>query len=71
MPTYDFKCNPCEKTVEVRMSFDEKEIPKCETCREPMNRVYSVPGAVIFKGDGWAGYELRNGWNGKVNTRYE
>ena len=51
MPTYDYRCEKCQITVEVMHSVSEHG-PKC--CEQPMNKVFSATPA-IFKGDGWGG----------------
>mgnify|MGYP006281219377 FL=1 len=54
MPTYDFVCLACDKTVEMLMAVDATDRPQCETCGNFMNKVYTPP-AVHFKGGGWGG----------------
>lgn len=54
MPTYDFVCLVCDKTVEMRMAHDATDRPQCETCGSHMTKVYTPP-AVHFKGGGWGG----------------
>lgn len=51
MPTYDYRCEKCQMTVEVMHSVSEHG-PKC--CEQPMNKLFSATPA-IFKGDGWGG----------------
>lgn len=53
MPTYDYKCEKCDKVVEVVHSIHQKEPAKCETCGEPMLKGMGI-GHVQFKGAGWA-----------------
>ena len=54
MPTYDFVCMNCDKTVEMHMAYDAMDMPTCETCGYKMVKVYTPP-AVHFKGGGWGG----------------
>lgn len=53
MPTYNFKCQDCEKTTQEVRTFDDadKEL-LCDTCNIPMHKVYSV-GAIKFNGGGF------------------
>ena len=52
MPTYDFKCEECETTFELSLSFDNKDMQYCEDCEKPLVRIYA-PVAAIFRGTGW------------------
>ena len=52
MPTYDFKCEQCQNTFELNISFDNKDLQYCEDCEKPLARVYG-PVAAIFRGTGW------------------
>jgi predicted nucleic acid-binding Zn ribbon protein len=40
--------------VELHLTFDSTERPKCERCGNLMVKVYTPP-AVQFKGGGWGG----------------
>jgi putative FmdB family regulatory protein len=53
MPTYEFKCPDCEKVVQEVRSFDDynKEC-LCESCKIPMNKVFSI-GVIKFNGGGF------------------
>ena len=56
MPTYDFKCEPCELYIEViRPMSDESEVV-CEKCKAEMRQSFSAP-KIIYKGSGWAWQE--------------
>jgi putative FmdB family regulatory protein len=52
MPTYDFKCEQCQTTFELNLSFENKDLQYCEDCEKPLVRIYTPVGA-IFKGTGW------------------
>jgi putative FmdB family regulatory protein len=54
MPKYDFSCTKCESVVEMHMSYDATERPKCDKCGETMSKTFTPP-AVHFKGGGWGG----------------
>jgi len=53
MPTYDFQCNHCQKTFEVRASFQEKEQglkPMCPTCKSMETHQILTAGMFFRKG---------------------
>lgn len=53
MPTYNFKCPDCEKTLqEVRTFEDADKELLCDACNIAMHKVYSV-GAIKFNGGGF------------------
>jgi putative FmdB family regulatory protein len=52
MPTYDFKCEQCQETFELNLSFENMDTPHCGDCAKPLVRVYG-PVAAIFRGTGW------------------
>ena len=54
MPNYDYRCRThTDIWTEVARSFEERDdFPLCETCKEPMERVYSAP-AIKFNGTGF------------------
>lgn len=53
MPTYDFYCKTCDKTIELIVFYrDFNEIQRCEDCYTQLDRVIPVVPA-HFKGDGW------------------
>lgn len=52
MPTYDFKCEQCQNTFELNLSFDNKDMQYCEDCEKPLVRIYAAVPA-HFKGTGW------------------
>lgn len=51
MPTYEFTCLPCDRTLTVTCSYDELEGISCD-CGEIMKRSYNF-GAVTFNGPGF------------------
>jgi len=53
MPTYHFTCNECDSTVSHLIPLDEDiAAPKCLSCKEFMERVFSIP-SIVFRGSGW------------------
>ena len=53
MASYDYKCDADDFRITVHRGMTEDEIlPYCDTCNEPMKRVYSAP-PVKFNGSGF------------------
>jgi putative FmdB family regulatory protein len=53
MPTYHFTCKECDSTISHLVPLDEDIVaPKCLSCKEIMERVYSIP-SIVFRGGGW------------------
>ena len=53
MPLYDYQCNHCQTTFEVRASFQEKEIglkPECPNCQTVETHQILTVGLFIRKG---------------------
>ena len=55
MPTYDYKCNSCEKEFEFFQSMKDDPITKCILCEEEgkVKRLISKGSGIIFKGSGF------------------
>lgn len=43
MPTYDYRCDHCDKLVEIVKSFTEAERDEVHDCGHQMNRYFSLP----------------------------
>jgi len=53
MASYDYKCNADDFSITINRSMSEDEIlPYCDTCNEPMIRIYSAP-PVKFNASGF------------------
>lgn len=53
MASYEYKCSADNQLVTISRGMTEDEIiPYCDTCNEPMSRVYSAP-PVKFNGTGF------------------
>ena len=59
MPIYEYKCDPCDRTVE-RLSKHGASAPACHDCASPMKKLVSR-SSFALKGGGWYkdGYGLR------------
>ncbi len=53
MPTYEYKCNKCNKIFEVFQSITEEPIRKCPECSSPVERLINGGSGFLFKGSGF------------------
>ena len=52
MPIYEYECNSCHTSFELRQGFDADPVGTCPTCQgAAQRRFHSV--AVIYKGSGF------------------
>ena len=52
MPTYDYECERCRQTYEVRQRISAEPLTTCQHCGGPIHRRLG-PAAFILKGGGW------------------
>lgn len=52
MPTYEYQCDACHRTFEVRQRISEPPLTTCDACGGPVRRLLS-PAPFILKGGGW------------------
>src|SRR5438309_2566551 len=52
MPLYDYRCQRCGQTFEVRQKFADPLLTVHESCGGELERLISAP-ALQFKGTGW------------------
>jgi putative FmdB family regulatory protein len=52
VPTYDYRCDRCERTFEIRQRISEEPLATCERCGGPIRRLLSA-APFILKGGGW------------------
>ncbi|PYN98390.1 MAG: FmdB family transcriptional regulator [Candidatus Rokuibacteriota bacterium] len=52
MPTYEYQCDACRRTFEVRQRITEEPLTRCDECGGTVRRLLS-PAPFILKGDGW------------------
>jgi putative FmdB family regulatory protein len=52
MPLYEYKCDRCGKTFEVRQKFADEPLTVHEGCGGEVERLISAP-SLQFKGTGW------------------
>lgn len=53
MPTYDYKCEKCEKTFEYFQSMSDEPLKICKECQGPLKRLIGGGLGLIFKGSGF------------------
>ena len=63
MPLYEYRCQKCGGTFEVRQKFADEPLTVHEGCGGEVERLISAP-ALQFKGSGW--YVTDYGRNGKL-----
>jgi len=52
VPTYDYRCDRCEHTFEVRQRISEAPLTTCDRCGGPIRRLLAA-APFILKGGGW------------------
>jgi putative FmdB family regulatory protein len=52
VPTYEYRCDECERIFEVRQRISDPPLTLCDTCGGPVRRLLS-PAPFILKGAGW------------------
>lgn len=52
MPAYDYQCDSCLRTFEVRQRITEPALTTCEVCGGHIRRLLA-PAPFILKGGGW------------------
>ncbi len=52
MPTYDYECERCRRTYEVRQRISAEPLTSCQYCGGPIHRLIAA-APFILKGGGW------------------
>lgn len=54
MPTYRYKCDACQKEMEIEQKISEASLTKCPQCnQEAMKRIPPKDVSIQFKGSGF------------------
>jgi len=53
MPTYDYKCNNCQKVFEMFHRINENPQIHCPSCGSIARKMLSLHSGLIFKGSGF------------------
>lgn len=60
MPTYEYKCEKCKKTLEISQSMTAQPLRKCPKCGGKLNRLIGSGAGFIFKGSGFYATDHRS-----------
>jgi putative FmdB family regulatory protein len=52
VPTYEYQCDQCHRTFEIRQRITAAPLTRCEACGGPLRRLLSA-APFILKGKGW------------------
>jgi putative FmdB family regulatory protein len=52
MPIYEYKCDKCQKIVEVMQKFSDKPLTRCPSCAGKISRIMSNCSFQL-RGTGW------------------
>jgi putative FmdB family regulatory protein len=52
VPIYEYQCEDCAETIEVKQSMKDDPLTACPRCGKRVQRLISSP-AIMFKGSGW------------------
>ena len=63
MPIYEYRCQACSYTFDLKQGFDAEPIAMCLICSGQAPRVFSMP-AVIYKGSGFYTTDYKQKENG-------
>lgn len=62
MPTYEYKRKD-GSTFEITQSINDDPLETCPTTGQPVKRMISGGGGVVYKGTGWYVTDYKNGSN--------
>lgn len=60
MPTYEYQCQKCGRTLEVFQKITDPPRKRCPQCRGSLRRVLSAGAGIIFKGSGFYATDYRS-----------
>ncbi|MFM8315786.1 MAG: FmdB family zinc ribbon protein, partial [Deltaproteobacteria bacterium] len=52
MPLYEYRCESCQKTLEVIQKFSDSPLTQCPDCGKSLEKLMSL-GSFQLKGSGW------------------
>lgn len=67
MPTYEYQCKGCHDQFEIKQSFTDPSLTKCEKCGADLKKVFGNIG-ITFKGSGFYKTDSRSGTSTKAGT---
>lgn len=68
MPLYEYKCDRCEKVIEVIQKFSDAPLTAHEECGGQLTKLFSSP-AFQFKGSGFYITDYAKGKSGGANGK--
>ncbi len=61
MPTYEYRCGACKRSIELFHSISEAPKRKCPSCGKPkLERQISAGAGILFKGSGFYQTDYRS-----------
>jgi len=63
MPIYEYRCNNCERIIEVLQKFSDKPLTRCPACSGKITRLISNC-SFHLKGTGWYVTDYKKGDTG-------
>lgn len=61
MPTYDYECKNCKKTMEIFQKITDAKLTKCPYCgKEKLHRLIGSGSGIIFQGTGYYCTDFKN-----------
>lgn len=65
MPTYDYECKNCKKTMEIFQKISDEKLTKCPYCgKEKLHRLIGSGAGIIFQGTGYYCTDFKNSNSG-------
>jgi putative FmdB family regulatory protein len=64
VPTYEYRCEHCDKTFDIVQSIHSDPLTECPTCGNPVRKVFGNVG-IVFKGSGFYKNDSRSGGSSK------
>ena len=64
MPIYEYKCDKCQRVIEVMQKFSDKPLTRCPSCGGRVNRLISNCSFQL-KGSGWYVTDYKKGDSGR------
>jgi putative FmdB family regulatory protein len=61
MPTYDYECDSCGKTLEIFQRITDDPLRECPACgKQSLRRLFGTGAAIVFKGSGFYQTDYRS-----------
>ncbi|MDP8219461.1 MAG: zinc ribbon domain-containing protein [Candidatus Theseobacter exili] len=60
MPTYEYKCDSCGRTLEAFQRISDSPLETCPSCKGILVRQIGIGSGIIFKGSGFYATDYRS-----------